>query len=130
MNALVINLKRSEDRMSFMSQQLESLNISFERIEAVDANELNPYIYEKHAHDWNRVLRYSEVACFLSHKKAWEYVIEKGEQFMIFEDDVILSKDIVDAVRHIEKKQKYNFINLETGSRKKLIHKKSFIFDG
>ena len=50
-----------------------------------------------------------------------------GEPFMIFEDDVILSKRIVYAVNQIEKNQKYNFINLETSSRKKFIHKKKVI---
>lgn len=127
MNALVINLKRSKDRMYYMTHQLDRLNISFERIDAVDANDLETSLYEKHAYDWDRVLRRSEVGCFLSHKRAWEHVMKVGEPFMIFEDDVILSKRIVYAVNQIEKNQKYNFINLETSSRKKFIHKKKVI---
>ena len=124
MNALVINLKRSEDRMSYMTKQLDRLHISFERIDAIDANDLETSLYEKHAYNWDRVLRRSEVGCFLSHKRAWEHVMRVGEPFMIFEDDVILSKRIVHAVNQIEKNQKYNFINLETSSRKKILHKK------
>ena len=46
MNALVINLKRSEDRMSYMTKQLDRLHISFERIDAFDANDLETSLYE------------------------------------------------------------------------------------
>jgi glycosyl transferase family 25 len=125
MNVLVINLKRSEARLSFMSQQLERLNINFIRVEAVDAYEIDSNLYNKHSYDWNRVLRRSELACFFSHKKAWEYVVKKREPSIIFEDDVVLSKSIVDVLKHISKLQKYNFINLETSSRKKLVLKKN-----
>ena len=124
MNAIVINLKRSKDRMSYMTQQLDRLNISFKRIEAVDAHDIDSNLYHKHAYDWNRILRRVEVACFFSHKKAWEYVVKQGEPSIIFEDDVILSEAIVDALNYIGKHQKYNFINLETSYRKKLIHKR------
>lgn len=124
MNALVINLKRSEDRMSFMAEQLDHLGINFHRIEAVDANNLDDSLYQKHAYDWDRILRRSEVGCFLSHKRAWDYVIKEDKPFMIFEDDVILNKGILNAVTSIEGTQKYHFINLETSSRKKLLHKK------
>ena len=124
MNALVINLNRSKDRMDFMSQQLNRISINYERVEAVDANDLDFDFYQKHAYGWNRVLRYSEIACFFSHKKAWEIVVTKNEPFMIFEDDVVLSKTLTSLVEKIEDNKKYNFINLETSSRKKLIHKK------
>lgn len=124
MNALVINLNRSKDRMNFMSRQLDRININFERVQAVDANDLDFEFYQKHAYSWNRVLRRSEIACFFSHKKAWEIVANKDEPFMIFEDDVVISKTLVCLVDKIEDNEKYNFINLETSSRKKLIHKK------
>jgi glycosyl transferase family 25 len=127
MNALVINLNRSKDRLDFMSQQLDRLNIKFKRIEAVDANNMDDDLYQKNAYGWNRVLRYSEIACFFSHKKAWEIVVNKDEPYVIFEDDVILSEGIEDVLSVIKNYKNCHFINLETSSRKKLIHKKAVL---
>lgn len=127
MKALVINLNRSKDRMDFMSQQLDRLNISFKRIEALDANNMDDDLYQKYAYDWNRALRRSEVCCFLSHKIAWEHVHDKDEPYIIFEDDVILSEGIEDVLSVIKNYKNCHFINLETSSRKKLIHKKAVL---
>ena len=105
MKALIINLKNSTDRMSFMDQQLKALSINYNRLEAVDASKLSNEIYSKYSDNWERPLRRSEIACFMSHKRAWELVIKENQPFLILEDDVILNrqtKDILDLLQNLE----------------------------
>ena len=47
MNALVINLKSSTDRLEFQKTQLDSLNINYTVIEAVEASQLDENFYQE-----------------------------------------------------------------------------------
>lgn len=129
MKALIINLKNSTDRMSFMDQQLKALSINYNRLEAVDASKLSNEIYSKYSDNWERPLRRSEIACFMSHKRAWELVIKENQPFLILEDDVILNrqtKDILDLLQNLES---HKFINLETSYRAKFLSKNCLFID-
>ena len=57
MKALVINLKKSKDRMEFMKNQLVRLKIDYERIDAIDANDINDDFYNNITHDWHRPMK-------------------------------------------------------------------------
>ena len=112
MNCYIINLDRSVDRWKFMQKQFEFFkekdnNIDFERIAAVDSkvlsdSTLNKY-YDKNYFCFNAVyfpnivqsggLSKGEIACFLSHRKCWQRVLEGTDEYAaIFEDDVIFSE--------------------------------------
>ena len=78
MRALVINLARSCERMDFQTAQLAGLGIEFERVEAIDAVALDTDTYQTKAYDWERPLRDTEVACCLSHTKAWQIVVDSN----------------------------------------------------
>ncbi len=96
----VINLDRSVDRLSFMTQQLDELGVSFSRISAVDGKmlsseerrSLEPSVFSLSRAAFPRSLSAAEVGCFLSHRKCWEAIANSDEDWgLIMEDDIILS---------------------------------------
>lgn len=100
MLGMVINLDRAQDRWSRMQQQVQAIGLSVERVSAVDAQAMAPEEIASHvpAVDdpskvvYPRELKPGEVACFLSHRKCWQRLVDSGERWgLIFEDDVTLS---------------------------------------
>lgn len=89
----LINLERSRERLKFMSEQFETLNLSVERLPAVDAHQidLRPFAHLQ--------LTPGEVGCFLSHRAAWEGLVNSGEQYaLVLEDDVHLSPELPELI--------------------------------
>ena len=114
-------MKGSRDRWDFIAEQLEELKIAYSRLEAFDVSRLSDEMLARYSQSWERPLRNAEVSCFLSHKAAWQRVVEKNEPFLILEDDVILSKDTGKILSHFHQANDYGLINLETTHRLKLI---------
>ena len=78
-SALVINLSSATERWNFQQKQLDKLGLPYQRWEATAVSCLTNDEYEKWANDWQRKLRRTEVACFLSHYQIWQH-IAKGEK--------------------------------------------------
>jgi glycosyl transferase family 25 len=123
MNALVINLKSSIDRLEFQKKQLDSLHIGYAVIEAVEASQLDENFHREQSMSWERPLRKSELACCLSHVSAWEKVIKEDRPYLILEDDAILHKDMPSALSALSNQGNYDCVNFETRNRKKIISK-------
>jgi glycosyl transferase, family 25 len=125
-SALLINLDKSKDRLNFQKQQLEQLQIPMRRLAAIQSIDFNAIEYENLANGWQRKLRTTEVACFLSHMKAWQYVLETRMPWLILEDDALLSQKIFDILNALpEKTTEIDYINLETRYRRKWIGKEA-----
>lgn len=87
MRAVLINLDRSTDRLAAFREQAERIGLPFERLAATDAAQI---------HFGRGDLRPGEVACFESHKRAWQMLVDSGEPWIaVFEDDVCLGSAIV-----------------------------------
>ena len=92
MKKLVISLLRRPDRK--VSWQSNKLN-DFEYIEAIDGS--NTIFRDiKARKDWTdpfkkRPLLQNEVACFLSHIKAWKRCIELNKTVIVMEDDAVIN---------------------------------------
>lgn len=128
-SAVVINLAHSTERLAFQKQQLDDLGISWTHIPAVSIDEISEHEYEAKANGWERKLRKTEVACFLSHKKAWEYVVEKNQPILILEDDALLSMHTKNLLQGIVNKTglpHVDHVTLEIRNRKKLIDNTKF----
>jgi GR25 family glycosyltransferase involved in LPS biosynthesis len=75
-----INLDKSPERKNRMESQFKENNVLFERIDAIDGNNLK---------NSNRRLSNSELGCTLSHLKAIEKFYESGDNLgIICEDDL------------------------------------------
>ena len=88
MKCLVINLDRSTDRLIHVTSEFGRIGTTFERVPAVDASKeaLN---FPSAAH-----LTKPEIACFLSHRKCWQIIVDGSDQYSaVFEDDVVFRSD-------------------------------------
>ena len=124
-SAFVINLADSKPRLEFQTKQLSHLGIDFERIEATSTADLSESEYEKWANDWQRKLRRTEVACFLSHFGIWQRIAKSNQPYLVLEDDAVLSQDLpnvlaaITALEHLP----FEHLSFETRGRKKLYDK-------
>src|SRR5690606_4095754 len=105
MNVLIINLPRSKDRREFQEKQFKDLNIKPIILNAVSTDDISEHQFEKEAFGWQRPLKKVELACFLSHKKAWEYVINYNKPMLIIEDDAVLASNTKEILNEIEQHQ-------------------------
>ena len=106
---LVINLDRSPERLAAISAQLEKLDVPFERVVALDGKELADDFIEAASpkqivgKTYHRALSKAEVACSLSHKKAWQKIVDDDLDFgIVLEDDCELLDNFADVVELID----------------------------
>lgn len=97
----LINLKDSTDRLKRSSDQLSYQNIDFERIDAIHGkylsndNILEHYSKELNSKSYYRSLSLGEIGCYLSHRKAWQRIVDlKLDYAIIMEDDFKLVGDL------------------------------------
>ena len=93
MKVLLINLDQSQDRLAQQQAQFKDLELEFERLSAISIHDFSEDDYKRMAFGGQRPMKQSELACFLSHKKAWDYIVEHNEPCVVLEDDAILVKD-------------------------------------
>lgn len=124
MKILLINLDKSNDRLEQQITQFKDLDLAFERLAAVSIHDFSEEEYKRLAFGGQRPMKQSELACFLSHKKAWDYIVEHNEPCVVLEDDAVLVKDFKKILEDISNLKHVDYINLEVHGRKKLVSKK------
>ncbi|AAX73747.1 hypothetical protein L273_00345 [Brucella abortus B10-0091] len=104
--AFIIHLKRATDRAPQVEKLVKELPVKAEVIEAVDSRALNKdeiaRIYKRRLHTprYPFALSRNEIACFLSHRKAWQAIIDrKLDAGFIVEDDIALTENFMGAYR-------------------------------
>jgi glycosyl transferase, family 25 len=91
MLVLVINLDRAPARLAHMERELGRLGIAFERLSATDGQTLEG-VGEMSPIE-NRRLSPGERACFMSHRRCWQQLVDSGQTHaVVLEDDVFLSQ--------------------------------------
>jgi len=97
MKSFVIHLARAAQRKPNVEELRASLPGALEVIDAVDARDMSSDDIAKlvsgprHFPTYPFKLRTSEVACFLSHRKAWQLIADgNASGAMVLEDDVVL----------------------------------------
>lgn len=96
---LVINLERSPGRWAATQAALAGLDV--ERIEAVDARRepgSSRYDVRRNRTRYFAPLKPAEIACFRSHRCAWERVAALGHPALVCEDDVEADDDLADLL--------------------------------
>jgi len=108
----VLNLERRPDRWSKISEKLNQLGIKFERFNAVDGNDLefdNSNFVEGKGMIENRYA----LACLQSHKNIIKLAKERGyKRILIFEDDVLLSKNFKVHLQKLRNLQDWKLLYL------------------
>lgn len=98
----LINLNKDSDRLDFFREQFERLELSFERIPAVDGRAMTDEEYASfqraRPRDQKKRWLRGQMGCFLSHYQAWEAIASGSDRYgAVFEDDIFVS----DGLRRI-----------------------------
>ena len=101
----VINLARSPERLDRIKDQLDAIGKPFERIDAIDGRGLSDEYVEQVSPSrivrktYHRALSKAEIACSLSHRKAWQQIIDDEMDFgIVLEDDLELLDNFPDVL--------------------------------
>ena len=104
--AFIIHLARAKDRRPQVEKLLRELPVKTEVIDAVDSQTLSDtdikrvYKRKLHAPRYPFALSKNEIACFLSHRKAWQAIVDQGlDAGFVIEDDIELT-DVFNAAFH------------------------------
>ncbi|WP_136659285.1 glycosyltransferase family 25 protein [Nitratireductor sp. XY-223] len=95
MKTYLINLDRSEDRLSWFMKDAGRLDLDVVRVPAVDGAYLSPAEIDAYQRMKNRgyELGRSDIASYLSHRLVWQRVAESGEPWaFVAEDDIHFSE--------------------------------------
>ena len=99
--ALIIHLKRATDRQKQVEWIQEQCPVPAEVVDAIDGVKLDAdtvktvYNNSLHKPHYPFKLQAAEIACFLSHRKCWQTILEENlDAALILEDDVKLDCDI------------------------------------
>lgn len=108
MQIYVISLPNAIERRNSIKQQLDTLQLPFEFIDAFYGKNYienrKYYDPQKAQHAEGRQLSAGEVGCALSHNYVYSKILEKQIPYaLILEDDVIISKDVPFILQKIEK---------------------------
>jgi len=121
MDTIVISLPNAKERRDFQQNQLSKLGLEFEFLDATSIHDLNEATYKQHYQDWQRPLKTTEVACYYSHRRAWDKIIQSNRPALILEDDALLSKCVPELLKDFADKEDTDLINLENRARKKFV---------
>ena len=121
MDILIISLPNAKERRDFQQNQLSKLGLEFEFLDATSIHDLNEATYKKHYQDWQRPLKTTEVACYYSHRRAWDRVIQSNKPVLILEDDALLSKCVPTLLKDLLSRKDADLINFENRGRKKFV---------
>jgi glycosyl transferase family 25 len=119
MKVIVINLSQATERHAFQEQQLKRLGVDFEWLRATTVDQIDEHEKSQLAQLWERPLMLTEVACFLSHQRAWARVVELNRPCLILEDDACLSIRLPEFLALAEGLQGIDHLSLEIHSKAK-----------
>lgn len=104
--AFIIHLTRATDRKPQVDKLIHELPVKTEVIDAVDSRTLTDaeigrvYKHKLHAPRYPFELSKNEIACFLSHRKAWQAIVDQQlDAGFVTEDDIELT-DVFNAAFH------------------------------
>jgi len=117
----IINLPSAIGRRKLQNAQLNKLGLEYKMLDATSIDDINEATYKKHYFDWQRPLRKTEVACYYSHRSAWNRVIKSEKPALILEDDAILSVHLPELLKSLSTIKNIDLVNLENRSRKKFV---------
>ena len=108
----VLNLERRPDRWSKISEKLNKLGINFEKFNAIDGNNLE-FDNSNFVEGRGMIENQYALACLRSHKNIIKLSKERGyKRILIFEDDVLLSKNFEVHLQKLRNLQDWKLLYL------------------
>ncbi|MFC5585502.1 glycosyltransferase family 25 protein [Nitratireductor kimnyeongensis] len=107
----IVHLKRATARRAQVERLMADLPVENHVVDAVDGQDLGDeeigQRYGKRLHQpvYPFTLKKSEIACFLSHRKVWRMIVERGlDAGLIVEDDVALDMPLFERCLELAKR--------------------------
>jgi glycosyl transferase family 25 len=101
----IINLNKSQERLAFMSKQLQDINLKFYRVQGIDGSQINAKDlaeYQTNSVQSNlhyQTLNAGEIGCALSWHKTWKLITDNTNNCAIaLEDDVLLFDNFISTI--------------------------------
>ena len=114
----IISLASAAHRRTFQEAQAQSLGFEPIWSEAVGIQDISDAFFYQHAFQWQRALKKTEVACFMSHLQLWRIIASGTTPAVVLEDDVILGGNWFDDVQQLSMQAKADMICLEAWGKK------------
>ena len=119
MKTFVISLKDASERRKFMKDQLETLGIEFDFLDAFYGadyyNDEKYFAREPSLKYEKRLMKPGEIGCALSHQAIYRKMVDENIPYaLIFEDDAVISPDILKVLPELEKQIKCKLIFLHS----------------
>lgn len=118
MKIIIINLESAADRRAQVKAQLEPMELDFELFRAIDSTAATSHF--SGINRWlclmeiDRQPTPSEVACFASHRGAWQRCVELDAPVLVCEDDVLFDANVADALDRVTAViDEYGFMRME-----------------
>ncbi|MCO6387616.1 glycosyltransferase family 25 protein [Aliihoeflea sp. 40Bstr573] len=101
MLVLVINLDRAPERLAHMEREFGRIGVAFTRVAATDG-QAGDIIAGVDALEGRHLSR-GEIACFMSHRRCWQALVESGESHgLVLEDDIFLGEGAAPFLRNAD----------------------------
>jgi len=118
MRVVVINLDKSRDRMKKISENLNNLNVPFQRFSAIYGKDLNKSQIKENTTLMCRsfLCNFGIIGCAMSHVTIWkEFLNSEDDYICVMEDDAIISEKfpkLLSDVDTIYQNTNFNFLSL------------------
>lgn len=121
MKTYILNVPTALERRAFQQQQATQLGLEVLFINAQTPADISDELLQQHAFSWERPIKITEVACFLSHHAVWQHIACSDAPALILEDDAILARNTPQLLDWLEGLNNVDHVSLETRQRQKLL---------
>lgn len=123
MKTYILNLPSALERRAFQAHQAEQLGLQAVFMNAQTPADIPEAVFQASAFSWERPLKITEVACFLSHHAVWQKIAADDAPALVLEDDAILARNTPELLRALQTLKHIDHVSLETRRRMKLLGK-------
>ena len=121
MKTYILNLPSALERRNFQTQQAQRLGLEALFIDAQTPADIPEAFFQAHAFSWERPIKITEVACFMSHHLVWQKIAGSKEPALVLEDDAILAHNTPELLACLAQREDVDHVSLETRQRQKLL---------
>lgn len=116
----IISLESAIHRREYQAAQAKRLGFQPIWFNAIGIQDINEDFFYSHAFQWQRALKRTEVACFMSHLQLWQKIAKSEHPAVVLEDDVVLGSNWTAQIENLANNTNADFICLEAWGKKTL----------
>lgn len=118
---LIISLRTATARRELQTAQCNRLGLPFRFLDATTVADIPLPELARLERAWCRPLRQTEVACALSHRRAWAEVVDGDAPLLILEDDAVLADETPAVISALAGRTDLECVTLETFAARKVL---------